>query len=200
MSVLDKQNLESAYRSGLSMSEIAKTQNVSPNTVVYWMKKHNIKSRSRSDATYFKKHPAGDEFQINNKYPELLSMGIALYLGEGTKKGHGVRFTNSDPEIIRLFLYFLDRVCGIKKEKIKAWVNYFDDSTCENILAFWAKETGIETKNFYKPFVRKRKLGTYKKRSIYGTITILFDNKKLKDQIEIWSKEMITSYADMAQW
>ncbi len=83
---------------------------------------------------------------------------------------------------------------------ITKWINYFDDSNYKNVLDFWMKETNIEAKNFYKPFMRKRKLGTYKKRSVYGTITILFDNKKLKDQIEKWSRETISKYADMAQW
>jgi len=182
------------------MAEIAQREHVSLNTVAYWMKKYNIKSRTRSDASYLKRHPNGDEFQVNNNYPELLSMGIGLYLGEGTKSGHGVRFTNSDPKNIKIFLSFLYQVCGVQKEKIKAWINYFDDSDYKSVLDFWMQKTGIRAKNFYKPFERKRKLGTYKKRSIYGTITILFDNKKLKDQIERWSEEMITRYADMAQW
>lgn len=182
------------------MGEIAKLQNVSLNTVAYWMKKYEIKSRSRSEANYLKHHKAGYEFQIDNNFPELLSIGIALYLGEGTKKGHGVRFTNSDPSIIRLFLRFLYRVCGVRKGKVKAWINYFDDSTYQEVLSFWTRETGIEESNFYKPFVRERKLGTYKKRSIYGTITILFTDKKLKDQIDKWSGELISKYADMAQW
>lgn len=182
------------------MAEIAKSQRVSLNTIAYWMKKYKIKSRTRSDASYLKKHPDGDGFRINDGYPELLSMGVGLYLGEGTKRGHGVRFTNSDPKIIKLFLRFLHQVCGVKKEKIKAWINYFDDSNYKDVLDFWIKETGIGIKNFYKPFARKGKLGTYKKRSIYGTITILFTNKKLKDQIEKWSTEVINKYADMAQW
>lgn len=196
----DKLLLEQYYSSGLSMSEIARIQKVSIHKISYWMKKYSIKIRNRSEASYLKKHPNGDDFKVNGSYPELLSMGIALYLGEGTKKGHGVRFTNSDPEIIRLFIRFLDKVCQVKKEKIKAWINYFDDSSYGDVLSFWVKETGIDAKNFYKPTIRKRKLGTYKKRSIYGTITILFTNKKLKDQIETWSREVISKYADMAQW
>lgn len=200
MAIFSKQDLEFAYKSGLSMVEIAKVQKVSLNTIAYWMKKYEIKSRSRSEATYLKRHKGGADFLIDNSFPELLSIGVALYLGEGTKKGHGVRFTNSDPGIIRLFLCFLYRVCGVRKEKVRAWINYFDDSGYDEVLDFWVKETGIGAKNFYKPVIRPRKLGTYKKRSVYGTITILFTDKKLKDQIEKWSLEMTSKYADMAQW
>lgn len=182
------------------MSEIARSQKVSLNTIAYWMSKYGIKSRNRSEAIYLKRHPKGNGFEIREDDLELLGMGVALYMGEGTKKGHGVRFTNSDPEIIRLFLRFLLVVCGVQKEKIRAWINYFDDSHYQDVLNFWTKETGIKVKNFYKPFVRKRKLGTYEKKSIYGTITILFTNKKLKDQIEEWSEKVFSKYADMAQW
>ena len=39
------------------MAEVGKKLEVSEHKIVYWMKKHNLKRRSRSEATYVKRNP-----------------------------------------------------------------------------------------------------------------------------------------------
>ncbi len=205
MPLFNKNKLTKLYSSGLSMKDIAQQKKVSVHKIAYWMRKFNIKSRSRSEATYLKRNPAGNPFKIssiNNPMKiELLALGIALYLGEGSKKQqHGVRLANSDPKIIRLFLNFLIIICGIEKSKIKAWINIFNDKKYHESLKYWSKQTGIPITSFYSPIIRHRKIGTYKNKSKYGTITIVFDNKKLLDQINKWCNIFLNKYAEVAQW
>lgn len=123
-----------------------------------------------------------------------------MYLGEGTKKGHGIRFTNSEPNIIRLFLVFLHLICGVRQSKIRAWINIYDNKVYKSALIFWSQCTGISNHQFYSPIIRKRKVGTYKKKSLYGTITILVDNQKLRAQLDKWCYEYIKKYAEVVQW
>lgn len=201
----DKNELSKLYSSGLSMKDIAKQKQVSLHKIAYWMRKYNIESRSRSEATYLKRNPTGDPFKILttacSEKAELLALGIALYLGEGSKKQqHGVRLANSDPRIIRIFLNFLKTVCGVNENKIKAWINIFDNEVYQESLDYWSKHTNIPINNFYSPVIRKRKIGTYKNKSKYGTITIVFDNKKLLDQIKDWCNIYLNKYAEVAQW
>src|SRR3989344_7471820 len=54
---------------------------------------------------------------------ELWFMGTMLYWAEGSKEkeyrpGSGVQFSNSDPQMIRFFLVWLQYICGIPKEDI----------------------------------------------------------------------------------
>ncbi|OGE30399.1 hypothetical protein A2631_01345 [Candidatus Daviesbacteria bacterium RIFCSPHIGHO2_01_FULL_44_29] len=161
MPFIDKKQLLSLYSSGLSMQQIALNQKVSHHKVAYWMKKYSIPSRSRSEAIYALKNPAGDPFKISDleayEDKELLALGIALYMGEGTKKDRfGVKLANSDPKIINLFLRFLRQVCGVKEEKIRAWINIFDDLIYKDSLLFWSNHTGILEKNFYSPVIRPK--------------------------------------------
>jgi hypothetical protein len=132
MPFLAKDKLQTFYKSGLSMQDIAIDQDVSLHKVAYWFKKYEITPRSRSEASYLKKNPLGDPFRLanidNNQKSELLALGVALYLGEGSKKQkYAVRLANSDPGIIKIFLKFLFTICGVKKEKIRAWINIFSD-------------------------------------------------------------------------
>lgn len=199
--MLTKDLLLVSYNSGLSISQIAQDNKVSSNKVVYWMNKYGIKRRNHSDASYIKHNPKGDPFRFNIRNKELLALGVALYLAEGSKLNqHGVRFTNSDPKIILIFLKFLKIVCGVKIEVVKAWINYYDDQEYKTVQVYWENITKIPSSNFYKPFKRSKKQGTYKKRSKYGTITLLVDNTKFQALINEYCKKYMNKYADVAQW
>ncbi len=62
------------------MWDIAQILSVTPATIIYWMKKHNLQRRSSSECAYVKQNPNGDPFRIKNKLTdkdkELLLLGI----------------------------------------------------------------------------------------------------------------------------
>jgi hypothetical protein len=118
-----------------------------------------------------------------------------LFLGEGTKKQkYSVRLANSDPQIVMIFLKFLREICNVEPQKIRAWINIFDDSLYQDSLSFWSKQTGIPKEAFYSPIVRIRKEGSYKNKSKYGTITILVGNTKLLNQIKTWCVDYLNKF------
>lgn len=187
------------------MMEIAKKHKVSLHKVVYWMEKYGINRRSNSEATYVKRNPNGNPFKITPldslEKTELLALAIGLFLGEGNKRDHfHIRFTNSDSKIIKVFLEFIRKICGVREQKIKAFINIFDDRVYEKCLNYWVGITRIPFTRFYKPTIRPRKIGTYKNKSKYGTITIIISNTKLLNQIKLWCHTYVSKYADMAQW
>lgn len=109
-------------------------------------------------------------------------MGIALYWGEGTKRGKGgMRLTNSDPKLIRKFIEFLEKFLSIDKNRIKISIQIFNDISPEKSLEYWIRELGLKKEQFYEPMVIKvRGEGTYKYKSEYGNVIINFNNTKLK--------------------
>ncbi len=191
---MEYQSLVDDYSSGFSMKDIAYKYNVSIHKVAYWMDKYAIPRRNRSEATYIKSNPTGDPFKITDidspEKSELLSLGIGLYMGEGSKKHqHQVRFTNSDPTLIRIFLKFLRDICCVNPSKVKAWLNVFDDVSFKETMSFWLNQTQILEENFMKPTIRPHRTGTYKSKSPYGTLTIIVCNTNLlrfiKEQIAV---------------
>ena len=147
----------------------------------------SIEKRSISDAVYARCNPNGDPFKffapITPEDFRLFGLGVGLYWGEGTKADKNqVRLGNSDPKLILAFMKFLKRFFGIDKNNFKFHLHTFSDIDTKEAMDFWKKELGVGVSQFYKPTVtRSGKLGTYRKKSRYGVITVHFSNTKLRD-------------------
>lgn len=183
-----KQRLEGLYmEKGMSMMEISKRLGCSHHKVAYWMDEYKIKRRSISDAVYLRSNPNGDPFKI--KKPEtaeelmLFGLGLGLYWGEGNKAHrNAVRLGNSDPALLKSYILFLTRLCGVKKEALKFDLQIFSDINESSALQYWANALNVKTKQFFKPRVTiSGSIGTYKKKSKYGVVTIYFGNTKLRN-------------------
>ncbi len=170
-----------------SVSEIAKLLGCSEHKINYWMEKCVIPKRSISDAMYIKNNPNGDPFFFrpprNIADAKLFGLGLGLYWGEGTKADKNqVKIGNSNPGLIRKFMEFLDTFYGVKRDTLKFHLHVFSDIKVQEAKSFWVKSLGITQSQFYKPTVTKTgKLGTYRKKSMYGVLTLYFSNTKLRN-------------------
>ena len=169
------------------MQEIAYFLGCSLHKVAYWMEKHHIKTRTRSDATYLKRNPNGDPFRFiplrDSREAQLFGLGLGLYWGEGTKANkNSVRLGNTDPHLIKRFMDFLIRFFSIKKDDLYFGIQIFTDINPKQAMDFWVKELKIKSSQFNKPIVTKSgSIGTYRKKSEYGVVTVMYHNKKLRD-------------------
>lgn len=87
---------------------------------------------------------------------DLFIAGVALYLGEGSKKGHSsVRFSNSDPDIIRLMMRWFRDICLIPEESFRIYIsiNAIHKSRLEEVKSYWSRETEIPINQFGKPII-----------------------------------------------
>lgn len=179
----------------LSISGVSTKLNLPESTVVYYLKKHGIQRRTRSEAinhlyvTRFGKKPYKLKQSLSPKDQKLKTAAIMLYWGEGTKGRDTVCFTNSNPEMIRIFLLFLREICGVSEERLRALVHAYPDHDLNYLENFWSKTTGIVPENFNRAYLHIGKKGTYKNKSQYGTISISYSDKKLLDQILFWIEE-----------
>lgn len=101
---------------------------------------------------------------------ELWLIGIALYWAEGSKEkeyrpGTGIKFSNSDPEMISLFLKWLIEIVGVSKENIGFEI-YLHDSFRQNISRFqkfWSEKTGLPLSYFNTIYFKRNKINTKRK-------------------------------------
>lgn len=184
---LDKAILENLYKSGKSMQDIGRQLNCSVHKVVYWMSKYGIKRRTMSEATYLKANPNGDPFKIKLKLlPQdwfLFGLGIGIYLGEGNKMSRcSLRVANTDTRILKLFIKFLLKICGLKKEKISYSLICFNDVDPSAARNFWAKQLRVSPDKFGKiTSIPHQGKGTYRKKSQFGVCTVQANNVKLRN-------------------
>ncbi|MFA5830508.1 MAG: hypothetical protein WC878_01625 [Candidatus Paceibacterota bacterium] len=191
----DEKIIELYIEHFFSMAQIGEQTDLSVSKVCDILEKYGIKRRNRSEAisnlniTKYKKHPFLIKKTLSTEDEKLKLAGIMLYWGEGTKNGNTVAFSNSNPEMIVVFLRFLRVVCGISDDRLKALLHIYQDHDDDELKSFWVKKTGIPEKNFYKSFVHGVKTGTYKQNSKYGTISLRYSDKKLLHTINDWILE-----------
>jgi hypothetical protein len=163
------------------------------------MNKYDMKRRSWSEATYVKRNPHGDPFLFRRprtvEEHKLLSLGLGLYWGEGTKASPStIRLGNSDPRLVQVFMKFLIKIFGVKRGDLHFGLQIFTDIDPQEALDFWVKMLKVNKAQFQKPVVTiSGSIGTYRKKSQYGVVTLHYNNKKARDLL-------MGMLADVAQW
>lgn len=186
MASFTKHTLIELYSKGMSFTGISNHLRCSIHKVAYWMRKYNIKRRSRSEAAYLQANPQGNPFHIH--YPRtsseyfLYGLGLGIYWGEGTKATNfAVRVTNSDPGIIKTFRKFLISICHIDITRVRYSIVAFNDSDIHTVQSYWSKQLKISPDRFGKIVqIPAQGKGTYKRKSQFGVCTITVSNTKLK--------------------
>lgn len=85
------------------------------------------------------------------KYNPLFIAGVMLYWGEGDKlTNYSTKITNTDPHLIRLYVFFLEKVCRIPKEKIRGHILIYPDLNEETCRLYWASRAHIDLSRFTK--------------------------------------------------
>lgn len=184
---IPKALLAREYENGKSMQDIADTLGCSLHKVKYWMEKYKLPRRKYSEALYVKNNPGGDPFSFTAprtpKEAELYGMGLGLFWGEGNKMDpRSIRLGNTDPRLIEKFVEFLVATFHVRREDFKFSLQIFSDMNPSVAMDFWVKHLRIKRDQFYKTTVtRSGSIGTYRKKSQYGVLTVYYHNKKLRD-------------------
>lgn len=174
---------------GKSMPEVARILQCSPHKVKYWLEKYEIPRRRYSEALYLKNNPDGDPFQFVSprsiEEAKLFGLGLGLYWGEGTKASkNSIRLGNTDPLLIKKFIEFLVRIFHVRKEDMRFSLQVFSDMSPDVAMDFWVKHLKIKRGQFYKTTVtRSGSIGTYRKKSQYGVLTLYYQNSHLRKLI-----------------
>lgn len=172
------------YRKNLCMREIAERTGTTLGGVTYFMRKHNLRRRNFSEINnlrFERKKASFEKCKICSVYlKELRVVGAMLYWGEGYKseKGKIVDFTNSDPEMIFIFIYFLRNIYKLDEKKFRILLYCYSDQNVQELINFWSNLTKIPKNQFIKPYIRRDfKEGGRKMK--YGMIHLRYIDKKL---------------------
>jgi hypothetical protein len=92
---------------------------------------------------------------------DFLIAGASLYWAEGFKNKHEHRlgFCNSDPDMVRFYIHWLEKYLGINKDRLVArlTLNYLYKDKINEMQDFWAQTIGIPLSQFTKPFFQTSK-------------------------------------------
>ncbi len=127
---------------------------------------------------------------------ELSIIGAVLYSCEGTRLRKDKRrkndvyywvieFTNSEPNIIKLFLEFLRKIIKIDERRLKAQLFVHEDLKKEKLVKLWSKVAKISPGNFNKTIILKSKNLKFKI-SPYGTLKIRYHSKEAFQKLTLF--------------
>ncbi len=185
------------YTKKYSMKAVGEELGVSLDCVAYFMRKNNLARRTLKEEQKMRfenKKPSFSIRKSNKNSNELGVIGSMLYWGEGYKgddknPSNLIDFTNSDVDMILLFLKFLRNNYILDESKFRVLLYCYSDQNLNELIGFWSKCTSISDKQFIKPYIRKDFRINGRKMK-YGLIHIRYHDKKLLLEI----KKMIDSY------
>jgi len=197
--------------SGKTYSEIRKIYNIPKSTLSDWFKNIRIspglrlemqkkweernkifaKIRSQEAAKTREEYTERAAKEIKNiSKKDLRFIGTALYWAEGNRKHRGhLRFSNSDPAIIKTIMLFFRKICNIPNSKIKARVNIYPGMNYLKILRFWSRITKLPKNNFYQPQIQisRASQGKRPRNTLpYGTLHLTAGNTKTTCIVKGW--------------
>lgn len=216
-----KQIATELRKRGSSYSEIENAISIPKSTLAFWLKdiilteaqkkklqeKRSRIARENSQKRILKTTQKIEEIKKssaenikNISKRELWLMGIMLYWKEGSENDlrKGVKFTSSNPYLIKLFLKWLQEVGKIKNEEIgfDIFVNQDKKDSIKNIVSYWSKITRFPKNNFSHIYYQKnnskkkrKKRNRVSKSSDFGFIKIrVRASSMLARQIAGWMK------------
>ncbi len=119
----------------------------------YWAAEHPARETARAAVSAAAAAQLGE---LTDR--EIMVAGAIAYWCEGAKSkpyrmDQQVRFINSDPALIRLFLAFLDRA-GVPRQRLRYCVHIHESADVKAATRYWARMTGAAADQFTRPVIK----------------------------------------------
>ncbi len=204
MKLAEKQKAIQLRNAGMSMKDISRELAVSKSSVSLWVrgvvlsdkqqkrlakkgfKREAIEKRRQSrllneqnKREVFIESGRGEIDSISRK--DLKIIGTMLYWAEGAKTNRGmVRFTNSNPHIIKVMMEFFRKECAVPEEKFRGHIHTHSHLNAKRAEEYWSHATGIPLRQFFKTYSKPSVASKNKKDSLpYGTLEVCICDTKL---------------------
>ncbi|MEI8350614.1 MAG: hypothetical protein WCI77_10750 [Candidatus Omnitrophota bacterium] len=175
-----------------TVAEIANKLDISFWQLYNFMHKYNISCRKHSEANYVA-NKTKPKFNLKTHLSiadeKLKIAGIMLYWAEGTFVGNTVDFTNSNPEMVKIYIKFLREVCGVKEERLRVYLYAYPHHNIEELKAYWQSITKIPLSRFTQPYIRKGNKNLSGRKLLHGLVHIRYNDKQLIGVIKNWIDE-----------
>lgn len=156
-----------------------------------WLIKEKVKKELKS-------YPLGNI----GFYKSLLAM---LYWAEGNKdkKATGTKFTNTDPNLISLYVTLFRKCYNVDESKfrVRLYVHYYH--SIKKVKKFWSKILNISQNQFTKTYVKKRSKAKRFRKNFAGICFLYYGDSKIRKElleIGVALQRKITKNAPVAQW
>ncbi len=126
---------------------------------------------------------------------ELWLIGVMLYWAEGGKTRRGmVRFSNSDPEMIKIMMAFFRKICKVPEEKFMGYIHIHPHLNHKRAERYWSSMSNIPLSKFYKTYRKINSSSKNKKDNLpFGTFDVYVLSTELFLKILGWAEGVFKS-------
>lgn len=206
---------------GLSLRQIHERLGIAKSTCYVWLKDVKLnkaaqqkiletsnQGRQKGWATNFQRR-----LKRRSKINEIAAKEIAditvdknlaklicslLYWAEGAKRKTGIAFTNSDPEMIKLFLKFFRKSFDLTPSKFQASLHLHEYHDKLKQKMFWSKVTKIPLEKI--SIYLKAHTATNIHPGYPGCISIRYHDVKIYEEVEAVYKNFVRLHGGLVQW
>jgi len=114
---------------------------------------------------------AKEEFE-RYKDQTLFHTGIALYWAEGSKRSKVFQFMNSDAEMVRMMLIWLETYAGYSRSDLGYRLYIHKPYAHESCEEWWAQKLQVQLSNFKKTIFKPSGLGVKDRPNYKGCLRI----------------------------
>ena len=146
-----------------TLAEIAQILSVSKSSVSVWVRDVPYTPTLRLRGPHRHPHPAHEAKlrqieELNRQGKTRLGVltdeaffaaGVALYAGEGSKTDGEVRFSNTDPAMVRLFCAWFRRFFDVDETRMRGRLYLHQGLALSAAEAFWSSLANIPTDQFH---------------------------------------------------
>jgi transposase len=102
----------------------------------------------------------------------LWAAGTVAYWAEGAKRTNSLRFSNSDPALVCLFVQWSKAFLGVTNERFTVSLHLHDGLDEDEAKRFWSERTGIPLSDFRKTWFKQEGSGHRKNKLYRGTASV----------------------------
>ena len=118
----------------------------------------------------------------------LWLIGVMLYWAEGGKTQRIVRFSNGDPEMIKIMIKFFKIICRVPNAKLRGYIHIHEGLDYKSAEKYWSDISEIPLNQFYKTYRKQNKSSKNMKNSLpFGVMDIYILDVALFNKISGWA-------------
>ncbi len=106
-----------------------------------------------------------------------------LYWAEGTKVRGMLKFANTDPKLMKLFITLLRRSYVLDERKLRVGLHLHWYHKEREVKEFWSELLSIPIAQFYKIYRKKRSKEKVFRKNIGGICFLIYNSDYLREQI-----------------
>ncbi len=124
----------------------------------------------------------------------IFPLGLVLYSAEGSKVFEMFQFINSDPNLIQLMLLWVEEICHISLNQIRARIYIHKIYANNSYNTYWQTVTGLPVEQFRKTFYKPTPHKIKRNENYMGCCRIEISGVQFFWKIKTWQELLFKYY------